>query len=448
MTTTPHATIRRNVTVGRGIAVHAAMLYVNAAGEPTRSGYTLCGSEGRTPGASSLRVTGAEVTCKRCPAPVAEVVEVDEQGVTTDPAARAIIEARAAQLDAMPTDDEPAEAEVAAEPTLAEQLAAEGISTRTIGRDLYEVVRDGVAAGRVMMLPGVRWAGYDLAGTERIAGADTLAEAVDHIAALRCTPDAPTGADLCPACGDLRGHGPSTCPLGIHPVPAPAPVEPAERIAAEVAATEVPAYLRPALDAYGEALAAHGQTYGASPACECGRPFRTRQGVGLHISAEHKRAEREYTAAAAIARNRQRTADLTPTERLAARYGVPVAQVTAVVDEVLDGTPATDALDERPRPLDAGEVATAVATWGGRLGDGPAALAQLDAPSGTEWVVYCPRHRHYLVRASVTGTTWADEQAEARRYTRREAGQAAERATWLDHNPTPWALPSAGPALV
>lgn len=59
----------------------------------------------------------------------------------------------------------------------------------------------------------------------------------------------------------------------------------------------------------------------------------------------------------------------------------------------------------------------------------------------TEWVVYCPAHRHYLLRASVGGTTWRTEQTEAKRYaTKPAAAAAAKLATWLDHNPTPWAL--------
>lgn len=60
----------------------------------------------------------------------------------------------------------------------------------------------------------------------------------------------------------------------------------------------------------------------------------------------------------------------------------------------------------------------------------------------TDRVVYCSAHRHYLVFAGVTGTTWTDDQSRARRYTRTKAREAAERATWQDHNPTPW--PVAG----
>lgn len=60
----------------------------------------------------------------------------------------------------------------------------------------------------------------------------------------------------------------------------------------------------------------------------------------------------------------------------------------------------------------------------------------------TEWVVYCPIHRHYLVHAGVTGTTWTDNQDEAPRHRKREAAAKAKEATWLDHKPTPWALAS------
>lgn len=59
----------------------------------------------------------------------------------------------------------------------------------------------------------------------------------------------------------------------------------------------------------------------------------------------------------------------------------------------------------------------------------------------TDWLVYCSAHRHYLVFASGTGTTWTGDQAEARRYENKVlARKAAEKATWLDHNPTPWAV--------
>lgn len=48
-----------NVTVGTGRAVHAT---------PAGYRYTLCGAEGRTPGASRLRTVDHDVTCKRCAA--------------------------------------------------------------------------------------------------------------------------------------------------------------------------------------------------------------------------------------------------------------------------------------------------------------------------------------------------------------------------------------------
>lgn len=53
----------------------------------------------------------------------------------------------------------------------------------------------------------------------------------------------------------------------------------------------------------------------------------------------------------------------------------------------------------------------------------------------TDWVVYCPAHRHYLVRASVAGTTWTEDQGGSTRYTKRVAGDKATAATWLDHHP-------------
>jgi hypothetical protein len=62
--------------------------------------------------------------------------------------------------------------------------------------------------------------------------------------------------------------------------------------------------------------------------------------------------------------------------------------------------------------------------------------------------VYCPTHRNYLRYAGVSGTTWTKHQAEARRYTKAEALAATKRATWLDHNPTPWALPDGAPTTV
>lgn len=61
--------------------------------------------------------------------------------------------------------------------------------------------------------------------------------------------------------------------------------------------------------------------------------------------------------------------------------------------------------------------------------------------AGTIWIVYCTTHRHYLVGASVAGTTWTDDRSKAARFeTMPRARKAAELATWLDHKPTPWAL--------
>lgn len=63
--------------------------------------------------------------------------------------------------------------------------------------------------------------------------------------------------------------------------------------------------------------------------------------------------------------------------------------------------------------------------------------------SDTEYVVYCPNHKHYLMRVSAGGTTWRDDQSEAKRFpTKPQATKAATAATWRDHNPTPWALPA------
>lgn len=58
--------VTRNVTVGGGRAVHRAVVYLNGKGKVT-GGYTVCGSEGRTPGSSRIRPTDSAVTCKRCP---------------------------------------------------------------------------------------------------------------------------------------------------------------------------------------------------------------------------------------------------------------------------------------------------------------------------------------------------------------------------------------------
>lgn len=62
----------------------------------------------------------------------------------------------------------------------------------------------------------------------------------------------------------------------------------------------------------------------------------------------------------------------------------------------------------------------------------------------TAWVVYCTTHRHLLKFVGSTGTTWTDNHDEAKRYdNRRAAGIAAERASWLDHTPVPWAIASS-----
>jgi hypothetical protein len=59
----------------------------------------------------------------------------------------------------------------------------------------------------------------------------------------------------------------------------------------------------------------------------------------------------------------------------------------------------------------------------------------------TEWIVYCETHRHYLRFVGGTGTTWRDDQAEAKRYPTKPAARAdAEKATWLDHRPIVWAV--------
>lgn len=134
--TASHASSVRNVTAGTGRAVHRT---------GDSGAYTLCGSEGRTPGSSRLRTVDAEVTCKRCAAIIATddlraetareylpeatapagtssgayVPDEDEvdaiaarYGVPAD-ALRAegdrIMRDRAAALDALPTDDEPVE---------------------------------------------------------------------------------------------------------------------------------------------------------------------------------------------------------------------------------------------------------------------------------------------------------------------------------------------------
>lgn len=68
--------------------------------------------------------------------------------------------------------------------------------------------------------------------------------------------------------------------------------------------------------------------------------------------------------------------------------------------------------------------------------------------SKTEYVVYCTTHKHYLRHVGVSGTTWRDRRSEAKRYpTKAAARKAAERATWLDHKPVPWAVPDEAAEL-
>lgn len=64
----------------------------------------------------------------------------------------------------------------------------------------------------------------------------------------------------------------------------------------------------------------------------------------------------------------------------------------------------------------------------------------------TVWVVYCPNHHHFLAFRGVTGTSWRDERVEAKLYYRKaDAVKDARLATWLDHNPTPWAIAGDAP---
>jgi len=61
--------------------------------------------------------------------------------------------------------------------------------------------------------------------------------------------------------------------------------------------------------------------------------------------------------------------------------------------------------------------------------------------SETEYVVWCPPHRHYLRHASAGGTTWTEDRDEARRYpTKQAARRASDLATWRDHRPDIWAV--------
>jgi hypothetical protein len=164
--------------------------------------------------------------------------------------------------------------------------------------------------------------------------------------------------------------------------------EPAEVVEpAPVVEVEVPEYLRPALDAYGEAIAAHGQTYGATPACECGAPFRTRNGVGLHVAAAHKRAEREYAAAAAIARHKINGAAVVAeaAARLAAPVEAPAVRISTR-EELIARQIANGVSPERAAMVaDARDALQAEITR-----NAPAIAAALDEPAvdGTDGLVH------------------------------------------------------------
>lgn len=67
------------------------------------------------------------------------------------------------------------------------------------------------------------------------------------------------------------------------------------------------------------------------------------------------------------------------------------------------------------------------------LGDDP-------AHTPTEWVVWCHLHRHYVLDVDGPAPTWTFVQADARRFTSTGARQVVNTGTWLDHEPTPWAL--------
>ena len=74
---------------------------------------------------------------------------------------------------------------------------------------------------------------------------------------------------------------------------------------------------------------------------------------------------------------------------------------------------------------------------------------QTSSETPTVWVVYCPTHREYLQHVSIAGTTWTEDQAEAKRYdVKHQAVVAADRARWLDHDPVPWALATDTTAYV
>jgi hypothetical protein len=137
-----------NVTVGAGRAVHR-----------TADGYryTLCGAEGRTPGASRLRTTDADVTCKRC----AAIIATDEQRAETE---RQVAETVAASNAGI------------ARAARAEANRAPVVMYRKVGTALYEVVRDGQAIGRVARTTPAhasftaRWASYSTTGERLTSG--------------------------------------------------------------------------------------------------------------------------------------------------------------------------------------------------------------------------------------------------------------------------------------
>jgi len=61
--------------------------------------------------------------------------------------------------------------------------------------------------------------------------------------------------------------------------------------------------------------------------------------------------------------------------------------------------------------------------------------------SDTVYVVFCPKHKHYLQHTSSVGTTWVTDADEAKRYPTKQAARTdARSATWLEHDPTPWAV--------
>jgi hypothetical protein len=68
--------------------------------------------------------------------------------------------------------------------------------------------------------------------------------------------------------------------------------------------------------------------------------------------------------------------------------------------------------------------------------------------SPTEYVVWCQTHSNYLKFVGSTGTSWCEDQTEAKRYaTKPAAAAAAKQATWLDHRPIAWAVPATAGEL-